>query len=263
MDQNSTPPVSNTHKVRLSIDLRLICVVLLLVIMAMLIVWKPWSRPAKATDRTISVSGEATITAAPDQYIFNPSYEFKDANKATALQALTTKSDDLVTKLKALGVANDKIKTNASGNNYQYYYDSTSNQNTYTLQLTITLTDQKLSQKVQDYLVTTSPLGELTPSTSFSTTTQKKLESQARDAATKDARSKADQSAKNLGFKISNVKSVDDGTGFGGGGCGGNLCAGSITALDSAKASGAAPQLTVQPGQNDLTYSVTVVYFIK
>jgi uncharacterized protein YggE len=125
------------------------------------------------------------------------------------------------------------------------------------LRPTAIVANRELAQKVQDYLVSTSPTGQISPQTGFSTTKQKQLESKARDDATKDARAKADQSAKNLGFKVAKVKSIQDGTNFGG-----------ITPMmlkDSAAGSSEAitSSLAVQPGQNDLTYSVTVIYYIK
>ena len=262
--QNTQPsvmaPIPPAPKKRLSVSFnpRIIITVLLVVIGAMLFLWKPWDASPKATDRTISVTGEATVKAEPDEYMFNPSYEFKNADKAVALAEMTKKSDELVTEIKKLGVEDKDIKTNASGYEQGVYYpiidsDSTS----YTLSLTVTVSNRELSQKVQDYLITTTPSGAVSPLASFSEEKQNQIESQARDQATKDARAKADQSAKNLGFKITKVKSVDDGTGFGGIE---PLLRGGAVSTDVAEAS---PQLTVQPGENELSYSVTVVYYIK
>jgi uncharacterized protein YggE len=129
---------------------------------------------------------------------------------------------------------------------------------TYNLQLTVTLTNKDLVQKVQDYLVATLPTGGVSPQAGFSDSKRKQLESNARDEATKDARSKADQSAKNLGFRVGKVKSVDDGSGFGGMPYATSK-AESAVALDIA----ASPSLSVQPGENELSYSVTVVYTIR
>jgi uncharacterized protein YggE len=244
-------------KLKISIDLRILVALLVLIIAGMLAVWKPWAAPT-GNDRTITVSGEAKISASPDEYTFQPTYEFKDANKDAGLAALTKKSDELVAKLKELGVPDDKIKVSSDGNDYRtYYFESTSREFTYTLRPTITIDNRELAQKVQDYLVGTSPTGQISPQAGFSEAKKKELEGNARDTATKDARAKADQSAKNLGFKVSKVKSIEDGTNFGG--------IMPYMASDKAAASPEAKpaSLGLQPGQNDLTYTVTVVYYIR
>lgn len=230
--------------------------VFLLAIVVMIVVWQPWRPMARASDRTVSVTGTATITATPDQYVFSPTYNFTQSDKQAALDAVSAKSNEVVAKLKALGVADKDIKTNASGYDYGYYVPIYGGNNMYSLYLTITVTDAKLAQKVQDYLVTTSPTGQVTPTVSFTTAKQQQLQSQARDKAEQDARKQADQSAKNLGFSVGAVKSVSDG----------NLASPGPIPY-SGLASGAnldmEKSLTVQPGQNELTYSVTVVYYIQ
>ncbi len=54
-------------------------------------------------------------------------------------------------------------------------------------------------------MVTTAPTGQVSPRPNFSDAKRKELESKARDEATKDARAKADQSARNLGFKVGKI----------------------------------------------------------
>jgi uncharacterized protein YggE len=254
------PPVKNSS-VKLSLNLKYICLALLLVIIAMFAIWRPWSAAAPDNSRVVKVTGEAKLKATPDEFVFNPSYEFKNADKNVALADMTQKSEELVKKIKELGVAESNIKSNSSGyNGAVYYYNSESKQSTYNLQLTITVGTKELAQKVQDYLVTTLPTGAVSPQAGFSDSKRKELEQKARDEATKEARTKAEQSAKNLGFKIGNVKSIDDAGGFDNGGCGsGRLCAGSTLAVPDAKTS----QLAVQPGVDELNYSVTVEYYIK
>ena len=241
-------------KINFTLDLRIVIVALLAMMAGMLLVWKPWQQTLSANARTITVTGEATVRAVPDEFVFTPTYQFKNADKAAALKELTAKSNVIVAKLKELGVADNQIKTNAGGNDFQIYYPENSTEPAYSLTLTVTLGNRELTQKVQDYLITTSPTGSVTPQANFSTAKRKELENQARDKATKEARGKADQSAKNLGFKIGKVKSVEDGTGFGGIV---PLGAGETAVADSKTS------LVVQPGENDLNYSVTVVYYIR
>ncbi len=255
-----TEPVvkSRSNKFNLSVDLRIIILLLLAVIAAMLLIWKPWVSANKSADRTVQVTGDAKLTATPDEYTFSPSYEFKNSNKDAALAELTKKNEEIVAKLKTLGVPDKKIKSDFNGSDYPVYYEEDPQNTNYVLRLTVAVGTRELAQKVQDYLITTSPTGAVSPQASFSDAKRKQLENQARDEATKDARAKADQSAKNLGFKLGSVKSVSDSTGFdimpyavkNG------LAATSEAALDTTK-------LSLQPGENDLNYSVTVSYYIR
>ncbi len=265
-------PTENNPKNRqtIALDLRLVVALLLVIIAGMLLIWKPWdsSTSSASANRTIKVTGEASLKAEPDEFVFFPSYTVQNASRDTALAELTRKSDEIIAKLKSLGVADGQIKSSADsydrGITYPYPDKPGGEQvPSYTQQLTITVTKRDMAQKVQDYLATTAPTGTISPSTNFSTAKRKGLENKARDEATKDARAKADQSAKNLGFKVGNVKSVSDGSGFGGVvpfGCDGGLCSGAAEiAIDSAAPS----KLNVQPGQNDLSYTVTVEYFVR
>ncbi len=252
-EQNTTQP--SKSKVSFSFDLRVIVVLLLLVIAGMLALWRPWEATS-SSDQTIEVTGEATLTDSPDEFVFYPSYEFKNADKTAALAAMTEKSGAIVAKLKELGVPDSKIKTNSSNYDYPvYYFEDKAQEPTYTLQLTITLSSLEEAQKIQDYLVSTTPSGAVSPQASFSDAKRKELESKARDEATKDARSKADQMAKNLGFKVGKVKTVTDGSGFG------IMPYAERGALDTAVSS--STSLAVQPGENELSYSVTVTYFLR
>jgi uncharacterized protein YggE len=231
---------------------------LLIALVVCVALWKPWQANIKAGERSVSVNGSATITAEPDEFVFYPSYTFTNADKQAALAEMTQKSNDIVAKLKGLGVPANKIKVDSSG--YSNVYSIAPNgDNIYNLNLTVTLSTQASAQKVQDYLITTGPSGSISPQANFSTAKQKQLESQARDKAEQDARAKADQSAKNLGFSVGKVKSVED-SGFDNfGGCGGGLCSGANQSLST---DAATPSLAVQPGENELPYSVKVTYYI-
>lgn len=232
---------------------RLVAVIVLLtiVIAVMLLLWKPW----KSTDsgRTVQVTGETTIKAEPDEYVFAPNYQFRLKDNANALADANKKSQEVIKAVKDLGVAENKIKSSVNG--YDEYSDKDTRGTVYTLTLVITVNDRELAQKVQDYIVTTSPTGNVSPQANFSKSKRKSLEQQARNEAIEDAKSKAEQNAKNLGFKVGAVKEVSDGGGFGG-----------IPVYDSLEArptdmgmSG----LGLFPGENELTYTVNVTFFVK
>lgn len=235
----------------------LVVAFLILVILVLVALWRPWQEEFGPDSRTVEVTGTATVKAEPDEFVFNPLYQFKSDDKEAALQQMSAKSETIVKKLKELGLSDHQIKTNSSGYEDGIYLPAKSvDSTTYTLNLTITAGNRETAQKVQDYLVSTKPVGTVSPYATFSKAKQKELESKARDEAISDARSKAEQSARNLGFAIAAVKSVVDGQGFGGPV---PLYGRDITATTDS----AAPSLEVQPGENELSYAVTVVYFIR
>jgi uncharacterized protein YggE len=259
---SSPQTVPTGRKMQLPGSWKTVSLVLAAVIIAMVWLWIRWEAYPKAADRSVSVSGSDTVTAVPDEYVFSPSYQFSNASKQKAVSELTNKSDEIIAKLKSLGVADSKIKSNASNYDSGLYAPVSNGKTAATLSLTITVSDKQLAQKVQDYLVTTSPTGAITPQVSFSTAKQKALEDQARDKAEQDARAKAEQSAKNLGYKTGKVKSVVDG-GFSGIGCRYGACPVIQGGLSEDSVSSSSPKLNLQPGENELTYNVTVVYYIK
>lgn len=243
------------EKISFSFEPRMIIFVLLVVIAGMLLAWKPWAL-SSAGERTIEVTGEAKLTAEPDEFVFYPAYEVRSADKQASIDQLSKKSQEIVAKLKELGVPANKIKTDTSGYDNVFYGGPEKQQDpVYRLGLTVTVSSRESAQKVQDYLAGTAPTGGVSPQASFSDAKRKELESKARDQATKEARGKAEQSARNLDFKVGKVKSIRDGAGFG------NIMPlGGEIAVDSR---GASPKLGVHPGENELNYSVTVIYYVR
>jgi uncharacterized protein YggE len=249
--------LSDKINISLSLIYKVIIIVLILVIVVMLAIWKPWSQGV-GSSRSISVSGEATVAAEPDQYIFSPSYNFKNDDKSKALTEQTEKNNQIIAKLKELGVKDPDIKNNANGYSNGYSVEPVSpEQTTYNLSLTITVSDKDLASKVQDYLVSTNPEGQVTPRASFSETKRKELENQARDIATKDARAKAEQIAKNTGAKLGKVKSIQDGGGFDD--------STYVSYLDSPVSSSDSSResMQIQPGEDKLNYTISVSYYLK
>lgn len=255
----SQPVLRANNNLSLSVGYKTICLLLLAVIAAMLLLWRPWSVPSTNNARTIKVTGEAKIKASPDEFVFSPTYEAQNTDKPAALKELANKANEVTAGIKKLGVPDNKIKSSTSGYDYPTYYDNTSTPTaqTYSVYFTITVSNAIDAQKVQDYLITTTPTGGVSPNAQFSATKQKSLESKARDEATKDARSKAEQSARNLGFKIGAVKSVEDSS-FDGGIM--PLAAGANSANT---AQDTTSKLAVQPGENELNYTVTVTYYVR
>ena len=243
--------------ISIKIDLKVVCALLVVAIVVMLGLWRPWQSQKSSESRTTTQTGQATIKAEPDQFIFSPYYELANTN------AVAEKATSINAKLKELGVADTQIKNNASS--YDLYgpeYYSKIKETVTTLSLTITIDGKELAQKVQDYLLTTSPKGAITPYASFSKKKQQSLENEAREKALADARSKADQIASTLKVKIGKVMSVKDGDSFGSLPCSGGVCPMASYATED-KSTSSGSSLTIQSGENEFTYSVTVTFELE
>lgn len=241
-------------KLQISVDPRIVIGILLVIIIVMLMMWKPWGGRS-GSERTLEVRGDTTITAKPDEFVFYPSYQFKNIDKNIALGEASKKSEELVAKLKELGVSENKIKTSTSS--YDYWEGPQAKDPTYNLQVTVTVSNIDQAQKVQNYLITTSPKGSVSPQASFSQTKRKQLEADARTKAIEDAKQKADRTAKELGFKVAKIKAVSDGGDFT------TLPADARSAADKSVQLSAPGDLGINPGENELPYTVTVIYFIR
>lgn len=247
----------NKSKLNISISWHYICIALLLTNVLTVFLWKPW-QDSTATTRKITMSGEATIKAEPDEYVLNPYFEYTNVDRAKATQELTTQGAAVTAKLKELGVKDEQIKSNTNG--YDKYYSSgqDSGENTMQLTYTITVSDKELAQKVQDYLLTLNPQGQISPMAQFSETKQKDLETEAREKAIDDARAKAEKTATQLKAKVGKVVSVSDGVGYGGG-----MPIPYAAGAMEVRSDSAISSLPIQVGQNEFTYAVTVEYELK
>jgi uncharacterized protein YggE len=244
----------------LSIDYRIVSLLLLVALAVCVFLWKPWAGGTAAT-RKITITGQATVKGVPDEYRLNPYFEFTgDHTKATAEAAAM--AAQVTAKLKELGVKDTEISSNTSS--YDKYVPLSadgSTQDNMQLSYTITLTSKDTAQKVQDYFLGTAAKGQLSPQATFSQTKQKELEAQARQNAIDDAKSKAAKSAAQVDAKLGKVVTIkDQGTS---GGCGANsICPLSMSiAADSAEA--ARSSIPVQSGQNEFTSSVQVEYELR
>jgi len=251
---------NKVNKITLSLDLRLVVIALLAVVVVMLALWRPWQPAVSAEDQVITVTGEATVTARPDQFVFYPSYEFTGEDNKAALADAAKKSEQLVAALKKLGVDDKDIKTATNNYGQPYPVDGRERQEqTYTLQLTIRVADEDLARAVQDYLADTAPTGAVSPQMDFSEQKRKELEAQAREIAAKDARTKAEATADNIGFTLGSVKSLSEGNDFGIS----PMHSGRDIAVSEGSDGSVKPQLGLHPGENELRYSFSVTYYIR
>ena len=250
------------QNITIKINAWIICAILVIANLTTLGFWQPWSNHAD-NGRTIAITGSTTIETEPDQFVFSPYYQKTNVDHAAINTELSALSKTIVDQLKALGVSDTGIKTDVNSYDYSIYYGSSADQNTTTLYITVTVNDKDLAQSVQDYLITTSPSGSITPQVSFSVTKQKELEISSRNAALADAKLKADATANQLGAKIGKVVKVSD------------VTSGGITpfpwlsydsgskinsAVDSTSSSSS---YSIQPGLNTYNFSVEVTYELQ
>lgn len=249
----------SAQKVNLAIDLRYVIVALVVILIACLLLWKPWE--TSTTERSIEAKGSATIKAEPDEYQFSPSYQEKGTNRAVIQKTLADKMNTIVTELKKLGVAENKIVL-ASITYDNYWNDGTSEITSNSI--TITVSDKELAQKIQDYLATTAPQGQISPYPAFSDSKRKELESEARDKAVADAKANAEKMASQLDVDLGKVLTITDDDQGGvwpmmmKGGSAMDVSASSEPGSEATRSS-----LPITPGEQEITYSVKVKYTIR
>lgn len=234
--------------------LLLLTVLYLVTVTVMLYLWQPWNTSLEDA-RKITVTGEATIQAEPDEFQFSPSYNLESDSKDGVLQKAADKSNEVVDGLKKLGLEDKDIKVSGSTQDW-YWYQDDDGANRASVSITVTVGDKDMAQKVQDYLLTTEAEGQLTPWPTFSEEKSKELEVRARQEAIADAKTKAQASADELEVRVGQVISVDEGYGFGD-------YPVAYDGLDVVESSQSGRSIPVQPGEDEYTYSVTVVFEIK
>lgn len=242
--------------IKISVDLKLIAIILAAVIIAMLAVWMPWE--ARGETRKITVAGHARINAQPDFYHFTPMYQRQNVNRDKAIAELNEHVKTVTEKLKELGVEDQHIElqTSAYDQPYPQPEPRAKVEDAVTAHLTIKATNKELAEKVQNYLLTTSPQGTITPSTTFSDEKRDKLEDEARDKAIADAKVQAERTARQLNAKLGKVLDIKDTV------AGGIVPYGrEAIALDNAVSS--SPGLPIFPGEQEISFSVEAVFEIK
>lgn len=231
--------------------LSLINTLLLIITFAsVVLLWQTWGPLNGSNTRKITVTGSATVTAVPDQYQFTPSWT------RDTVPEITNLNSQIVEKLKELGVKDSQIKNNAGsyGSPELYYTVPMNGRQKTTLSITVTIRDKQLAQKVQDYLLTTEPSGAITPYPSFSSSKQKELQNTLRNDATKDAKDKANQTAKGLGSKVGKIIEVSESFT-------GSFYPMPVTMSDTnTSAPSTKSSLSLQPGSDEYTYTITAIF---
>jgi uncharacterized protein len=211
---------------------------------------------ASAQPRTLSVSGDGTIYLTPDIANIYIGVHTEDPVIATAVGNNNAQTQALVDALKNAGVAEKDIQTS----NFSVYstmsYDKMTGQttgSTYAVDNTVYITVRDLS-KLGTLLNTAVATGANNiNSISFDVADKTAAMAQARQKAMEKARSLATELAQTAGVKLSEIQNISYSDtspimyyGMGGGGS-------------------AAPNASVpiQPGQTQISATVSVIYTIK
>jgi len=221
-----------------------------------LLVWsQPWSNSSLGEVRKITVRGEATLQASPDEFVFYPYLEKSGTDRTAIRDELTQQANIVVDQLKKIGVEENKIMLDASS--YDNWYWQEGEEGNMQVSLTITLNDKDKSQEVQNYLLTLENLkGQISPQANFSQSKQKELEKQATAQATEDATTKAEQQAKLLGAKIGDVLEVGQTTSM-------DFPVSYSSRAETLEADLSASSLPVLPGENDYRVDINVTYELR
>lgn len=242
---------NNSSSFTVSINLKLLCIILLLVIAGMLALWRPWE--GNAATRSLTIAGEASISAEPDEFQFSPSFIAKGTDLEKLKSDTDAKANTVFKDIKALGVDESDIVINSSSNGY-YNYENDDGEQTVSAYVQIKVKNKTLAQKVQDYLATSGAEGQLTSYPTFSKEKAKKLENEGREKAIANARSKAESTARTLKVQIGKVISFKDQT---------EQIYYPLDLSDSVSkdgASSARETLPVTPGRQEVTYRVQVIF---
>lgn len=226
--------------------LSIILIILVLVLGAYIVYLKPW-QSVSSNPRTIEITGEATIKKAPDSFVFNPSYE------ADSQEAITAKTNQVVTDLKALGLGDAGIQTQVSSYE-EYGNNGPTGKYNHSVYLTLSVEEKDLAQKVQDYLVSSGATGQVSPTTGFTKETEKALKDEATTLAVEDAKRRAEQTANNMGVTLGKVIKINEASE--------GMEVMPISAYDSSVAR-ESTSLPINAGEAEYPYSVKVEFEIK
>jgi uncharacterized protein YggE len=241
--------------INIKLNAWLIVLVLLCVIGGMLAFWQPWRSTSSTVDRTISVTGTSKIKSESDQYVFNPYFESDN------LEAIKKLNIDVVQKIKDTGVVEAKIKTSTS--TWDKYapapavmYPEQNLKVVNSFQLNVIVNNKELAQKVQDILVEAKPKGQISPSAEFSEEKQKQLKDQASIISLNDAKKQAETKAQVFGQKIGKVIKIDEQPTS-------PFYPVAYDTARSASLTSGQKSIPIQAGENEFSYSSSVVFELK
>jgi len=216
-------------------------------------------------EQIISVSGTGKVTATPDQVTISIAVETENPDVKVAQQENAKKMNDVDTALRAIGLTSDELKTTGYSI-YSFTNEDNSlfgkDQKIYRVTNTVLVTTQKtdMAGEIIDTAIANGANNVNYISFSLTDETYNSLRTQALTAAVVQAKVDADAVSSALGVSITGVSGVNVGSSY---------VPNSYQSADMymEKAAGAAPmpmaRTTIQPGDVDVTASVSIQYFFR
>ena len=218
---------------------------------------------------TISVSGTGDVFAVPDTATFSYSVMATAKDVVTAQTEVNTKGNAIMAYLKSQGVNEKDIQTTDYSVNPHYEWKTAvCPAGGYCPGGRQTLTGYDVNETVTVKVKDTNKAGTLLSGIggkgatnlsglSFTIDDQTALEAQARTKAIDDARTKADELAKELGVSIVRVVGFNEDQG------GRPMYYSKVAAMSADSGGAAAPAPEIATGQNKITSNVSVTYEIR
>lgn len=234
---------------------------LALVVYLIVLTMATWGKmdEAPAQQRTISVTGEGKITAAPNIATVSVGLVTENADAGTAQTENTKKMNKLIELVKGAGVAESDIQTTQYQINPKYSYAEKTGS-----QITGYNVTQSADVKIRDLTkisVVLTKAGEAGANQisglQFTVDEPSNLKAAARDKAVADAKDKAEKLAKSLGVRLKRIINFGEFS---------PVSSGPMLYKEAMGMGGSAdmmPTPTVQPGSLEINSEVTITYEIK
>lgn len=169
--------------------------------------------PTEVSKRMVTVRGEGTVTATPDQVRLSVQVSTRGETASEAMRTATTKTQAVLTLLKGLGVEEKNIQTSRVNVTPIYDYSKQiqpppilgyTSSNDFTV-----LFKGKLMDRVGEFMDKAVAAGATNfGSLQFENSKQRELEREALSKAAADARARAEQLARELGATLGQVISI-------------------------------------------------------
>lgn len=226
----------------------------------------PFSVNSVTTSKTepFVVTGEGKVEATPDSATVRLGVVARGATAEAARSTLNTNINSVIEQIQALGVAEDKIKTE-NFNIYPEYGDMrplpadvpSSDQNRITgynanTNISVTVDNAELANKIVD--AGTAAGANQVGGVDFQVKDKGEAMNKAREMAVLDAKKKAEDAAKIAGFRLGNIINYSEGQG--------GYPVPMMARAEDAKAMGGSAT-NIQPGTNEITMTVTLSYEIR
>lgn len=208
----------------------------------------PFNITSTTTQKTdsFSVTGLGKASIKPDSATVRVGVNAKGATATDAKDKINLNINKVTAAIKALGIAEKDIQT--ENFNVNESYDPSTKGFEGNTNITVKVNDPNLANKVLDTAVANGATN--IGGVQFDTKDKQTAENTAREMAVKEAKSKAEIAAKAAGFKLGKIINYSENSGGYGG----------ITPM-MAKADSANRETTqIEPGENEVNFSVTLSY---